>query len=58
MLRCFFLVLQVHQANIRAEVAIKAAKRLLCDNMERGGMVDTDVMAVALLQYRGQEANF
>ena len=28
------------------------AKRLLCDNMERGGMVDTEGVAVGLLQYR------
>ena len=40
------------QSNGRAEVAVKTAKRLLCDNMERGGMVDTEGVAMALLQYR------
>ena len=40
------------QSNGRAEVAVKTAKRLLCDNMERGGCVDTEGVAMALLQYR------
>ena len=39
------------QSNGRAEVAIKSAKHLLCDNMERGGMVDTKGVAMALLHY-------
>ena len=40
------------QSNGRAEVAVKTAKRLLCDNVERGGCVDTEGVAMALLQYR------
>ena len=40
------------QSNGRAEVAVKTAKRLLCDDTERGGMVGTEGVAVALLQYR------
>ena len=41
------------QSNGRVEAAvktIKTAKRLLCDNTERGGMVNMDMVALALLQ--------
>ena len=40
------------QSNGRAEGAVKTAKRLLSNNTERGGMVDTEGVALALLQYR------
>ena len=40
------------QSNGRAEAAVKTVKRLLMDNTERGGKVDTDGVAKALLQYR------
>ena len=40
------------QSNGRAEAAVKTAKRLLCNNTERGGMIDTEGVAIALLQYR------
>ena len=40
------------QSNGRAEAAVKTAKRLLCNNTERGGMVDMEGVALALLQYR------
>ena len=40
------------QSNGRAEAAVKTAKRLLCNNTERGGMIDTEGVAKALLQYR------
>ena len=39
-------------SNKRAEAAVKTAKRLLCNNTERGGMIDTKGVAKALLQYR------
>ena len=40
------------QSNGRAELAVKTCKRLLTDNMDLGGRLDTAKMAVALLQYR------
>ena len=39
------------QSNGRAEAAVKTAKRLLRDNTGPGGTLDTDKMAIALLQY-------
>ena len=39
------------QSNGRAEAAVKTAKRLLRDNTGPGGSLDTDKMAIALLQY-------
>ena len=39
-------------SNKRAEAAVKTAKRLLCNNTERGDMIDTKRVANALLQYR------
>ena len=39
------------QSNGRAEAAVKSAKRLLRGNVTRGGSVDTDGAARALLQY-------
>ena len=39
------------QSNGRAEVAVKTAKRVLMDNTGPGGTLDTDKVAVALLQY-------
>ena len=38
------------QSNGQAEAAVKTAKRLLCDNTERGGQIDTDGVAIVLLQ--------
>ena len=40
------------QANGRAELAVKSAKRLLMSNLGPGGNVDNDKAAKALLQYR------
>ena len=39
-------------SNKRAEAAVKIAKRLLCNNTERGDMMDTKGVAKALLQYK------
>ena len=39
------------QSNGRAEAAVKTAKRILMDNTGPGGSLDTDKVAVALLQY-------
>ena len=39
-------------SNKRAEAAVKTAKRLLCNNTERGDMMDTKGVAKALLQYK------
>ena len=39
-------------SNKRAEAAVKTAKRLLCNNTERGDMIDTKGVAKALLQNR------
>ena len=39
------------QSNGRAEAAVKTAKRVLMDNTGPGGSLDTDKVAVALLQY-------
>ena len=39
-------------SNKRAEAAVKTAKRLLCNNTERGDMINTKGVAKALLQYR------
>ena len=39
-------------SNKRAEAAVKTGKRLLCNNTERGDMMDTKGVAKALLQYK------
>lgn len=39
------------QSNGRAEAAVRSAKRLLRGNITRGGSLDTDGVAIALLQY-------
>ena len=38
------------QSNGQAEAAVKTAKRLLCDNTERGGQIDTEGVGIFLLQ--------
>ena len=40
------------QSNGRAEVAVKAAKRLLCSNVSASGVLDNDKLLRALLQLR------
>ena len=39
-------------ANCRAEVAVKTAKRLIQDNVQADGLLDSDRLTRALLQYR------
>ena len=39
-------------ANLRAETAVKSMKRLIARNTGPRGSLDTDAVAVALLQYR------
>ena len=50
----FRMLSETHNAlsNKRAESNRKTAKRLLCNNTERGDMIDTKWVAKALLQYR------
>lgn len=40
------------QSNGRAELAVKTAKRLLSDNIDHSGKLNTDKLVAALLQYR------
>ena len=40
------------QANGRAELAVKSAKRMLMNNLGPGGNVENDKVSRALLQYR------
>ena len=40
------------QSNGRAELGVKAAKRILHDNLSPGGTIDNDKVARAILQYR------
>ena len=39
-------------SNNRAELAVKTAKRLLMENMDNQGCIDTDAFGRAMLQYR------
>ena len=38
--------------NTRAEVAVKSMKRLMADNLEGGGSLDSDKFVAAILSYR------
>ena len=38
--------------NTRAEVAVKSMKRLMADNLEGGGRLDSDKFVSAILSYR------
>ena len=40
------------KSNGRAEAAVKTMKRLIMENTGKGGNIDSDKIAVALLQYR------
>ncbi|XP_064106806.1 uncharacterized protein K02A2.6-like [Macrobrachium nipponense] len=42
---------QYPQSNGRAEAAVKSAKRLLRENTSKGGALESDKMALAILQY-------
>ena len=50
----FRMIQGAHYAlsNKRAEAAVKIAKRLLCNNTEKGDMIDIKWVAKALLLYR------